>query len=142
MAAAGRASPKQAIGAARTQIANVSDELREVKQSLMLARSSVAFETAAAVTQAIRYARESSGGVQPPGLTPFEGDRDELERQLRHAHVERDTQRSRAERLQEERDALLGAQVFMEAQLKSLRRQLDDASLQLRHRDLDLRLGG
>lgn len=148
------ASPKESLGAARTHLACVSDELREVRQTLARARGRVSLETAAAVTQAVRHTRQLHGGSpaaiafavpqgrgQGQGQGGAEASAEDLERRLWHVEVERDEQQSRVSRLEEENDELQDARASLEAEVRSLRRQLEATSLQLKHRDLDGKCG-
>jgi len=59
---------------------------------------------------------------------------------VRHLEVDRDEVRARADRLSEERASMLEAQARLEAELRTTRKNLDEARRQLQHRDLDLKM--
>lgn len=136
--------PKESLGAARTHIFSAAEEVKAVRHALAHAREHVSLETAAVVTQAVRHTRqqqqqgsaaEGSSCTEAPQLAEFE-------RRLRHAEVELEEQRVKTLRLQEDNDALTNSKADLEADMRSLRRELDLAIVELKHRDVDDKLRG
>jgi hypothetical protein len=72
----------------------------------------------------------------------WEQERQELLLKIRHLEVDKEGANERADKLAQEKEELLAAQARMEAEVRTSRKNLEEAHLRIQHHEVDLRKRG